>query len=267
MALGMVFLLAMGEIDLSVGSNYALIMVIVALAISHGLNPWLGVVLGIVGGALLGMFNGFIANLFKLPVLIVSLGTLTAYAGIASYITNDNTISISSSSFTRLLGNSYFSVAFIVYPFVVLTILLSVLFRLTRYGFSIRAIGSNPRAAVLSGYRVARIRLITTGLVGALCGVSGMLTLAYFAAADPDQGSNYEISVIAAAVIGGTALVGGSGTVGGALLGALLISLIGSALIQFGVSANASDIVTGAVIIAAVCLDSVIRRARTNSKA
>jgi ribose transport system permease protein len=266
MAIGMVFLLAMGEVDLSVGSNYALTMVIIAIWVSHGLNAWIGAVLGILVGGLLGMVNGLIANIFRLPVLIVSLGTLTAYSGLAYYVTNDNTISISNpGSFFSIVGKNYLSVSFIVYAFVVLTILLSLVFRMTRFGFAVRAIGANPRAAVLSGYRVGVIRLMTTGLLGALCGAAAMLTLAFFAAADPSQGGSYNIEVIAAAIIGGTALTGGSGTVGGALLGALLISLISSSLIQFGISANASGIVTGVVIIAAVCLDATIRRARSRA--
>jgi ribose transport system permease protein len=115
--------------------------------------------------------------------------------------------------------------------------------------------------------RINRLRIMVTALSGLTCGIAAMLTFAYFGAADPSQGNGYEIQVIAAAIIGGTSLVGGSGTVWGALLGALLISLISAALIQFGVSANASYVVTGTVIVAAVGLDALIRRARNRTRA
>lgn len=264
MSLGMVFLLAMREIDLSVGSMYGLTIVIAALMIQHGWNPWLAAATGIVSGAVLGAVNGIVASLFRVPVLIVTLGSLTAYSGISNALTKSQTISLpATGAFFDKVGGSYFQVPFMVYAAVVFAIVLSVVFNRTRFGFAVKSIGANPRAAELSGYRITRMRIAVTTLSGALCGVAGMLTLAYFGAADPSQGNGYEIQVIAAAIIGGTSLLGGSGTVLGALLGAVLISLIQAALIQFGVSANLGYIVTGVVIVAAVGLDSTIRRLRT----
>jgi ribose transport system permease protein len=99
-------------------------------------------------------------------------------------------------------------------------------------------------------------------LVGGLGGISGMLTLAFFSTADPNLGTGYELQAIAAAIIGGTALSGGQGTVVGALVGSLVIGVIGSGIVQFGVSANWSIFVTGAMIIVAVAIDALIRRRR-----
>jgi ribose transport system permease protein len=267
MSLGTVFLLAMREMDLSVGSIYGLSIVIAGLLVEHGNSPWVAALAGIVVATLLGALNGLIASLFRLPVLIITLGSLTAYAGISAVLTGSQTITLQASGFFfNDIGGTYFHVPFMVYAFVALAAALSVFFHRTRFGFAVRSAGANPRAAVLAGYRIDRLRVLVTALSGALCGIAGMLTLAYFGAADPSQGNGYEIQVIAAAIIGGTSLVGGSGTVWGALLGALLISLIQASLIQFGVSANASYVVTGTVIVAAVGLDAMIRRARTRRR-
>ncbi len=267
MSLGTVFLLAMREIDLSVGSLYGLSIVAAGLLVQHGTSPWLAAAAGIAAATALGAVNGILASFFRLPVLIITLGTLTAYAGISAVLTNSQTITLTATgAFFTDLGGTYLRVPLMVYAFVVLAAVLSVFFHRTRFGFAVRSAGANPRAAVLAGYRIDRMRVMVTALSGALCGVSGMLTLAYFGAADPSQGNGYEIQVIAAAIIGGTSLVGGSGTVWGALLGALLISLIQAALIQFGVGANASYVVTGTVIVAAVGLDALIRRARARPR-
>jgi|HubBroStandDraft_6_1064221.scaffolds.fasta_scaffold10590_3 ribose transport system permease protein len=268
MSLGTVFLLAMREMDLSVGSIYGLAIVAAGLLVEHHTNPWVAAIAGIVLAIVLGAVNGVIASTFQLPVLIITLGTLTAYMGISAVLTGNTTISVNATgAFFTDLGGTYLHVPLMVYAFVVLAALLSVLFRRTRFGFAVRSAGANPRAAVLAGYRINRLRIMVTALSGLTCGIAAMLTFAYFGAADPSQGNGYEIQVIAAAIIGGTSLVGGSGTVWGALLGALLISLISAALIQFGVSANASYVVTGTVIVAAVGLDALIRRARNRTRA
>jgi ribose transport system permease protein len=261
-ALGMVFLLAMREIDISVGGNYAVCTVVIAVLARDGMNPWIAAVLGVILGTLLGGINGVLANFFKLPVIIISLGTFTAYGGIALVVSKSSPISgqPTENSFYRWLGTNYLRVPALVWLFIVACIVLTVVFRSTRFGFAVRAVGSNEEAARLTGYPIGRIRLQVTMLVGALCGISGAFTLAYFGAADPGVGNGFEISVIAAAIIGGTGLAGGAGTVPGALFGALIISTIAGGLTQFGVSADWSDFVTGAVIVGAVGFDAIVRR-------
>ena len=261
-ALGMVFLLAMREIDISVGGNYAVCTVVTAVIIRDGLNPWIAAVLGVALGVALGAINGVLANLFRLPIIIVSLGTLTAYLGTALVVTNSSPIGgqPTNNTFYTWLGRTYLKVPAVCWLFVVLCVVLTVVFRSTRFGFAIRAVGSNEEAARLTGYAINRLRLTVTMMVGALCGLSGVFTLAYFGAADPGVGTGYELSVIAAAIIGGTGLAGGSGSVPGALLGALIISSIAGGLTQFGVPANWGNLVTGAVIVIAVGFDAIVRR-------
>jgi ribose transport system permease protein len=264
MALAMVFLLAMGELDLSVGGTYVLSTLLGAIFIRDGLDPWIGAILCIAIGGGLGAINGLLANALRIPVIIVTLGTLSAYRGAGLIVSHSGSVGGQPlhHSFYRIAGGTYFKVPASVWMFVFATIVLSILFTKTRYGFAVRAIGANKQAARLSGYPVDRIRLLTTTLVGVLAGLSAAMTLAFFGAADPNLGIGYELQVIAAAIIGGTAVTGGSGSVVGAFMGALIISVIGAGLIQFGVSSEWSVFVTGVIIVGAVAFDALVRRRR-----
>lgn len=264
MALAMVFLLAMGEIDLSVGGIYVLSTLLGAILIKDGLDPWLGGALCIVIGAALGGTNGLVANILRVPVIIVTLGTLSAYRGLGLIVSGSNSVGDQplDHSFYRIAGGAYLKVPASVWLFVLATIVLSILFTKTRFGFAVRAIGANREAARLSGYPVGRIRVLATMLVGALAGLSAAMTVAFFGAADPNLGTGYELQVIAAAIIGGTSIAGGSGSVVGAFMGALIISVIGAGLIQFGVSSEWSVFVTGMIIVGAVAVDALVRRRR-----
>jgi ribose transport system permease protein len=155
----------------------------------------------------------------------------------------------------------------VIWVFIALTIILSVVYRATRYGYLVRAIGSNSRAARLSGIPIPRMRLITLTLMGGLCGVSAMLTLAFFSTADPNLGAGYELQAIAAAIIGGTALSGGRGTILGAAIGSVVIAVIATGITRFGISANYSTFVTGAMILLAVGVDALIRRRQARRSA
>lgn len=261
-AMGVVFLLAMRELDLSVGSNYGVCSVVAAVMARDGLNPWVAAILGVLLGVALGAVNGILANRFKLPIIIISLGTLSAYQGVTQVVSHSSPISGQpvGSSFYGVLGASYFKVPAIVWLFVVLCVVLTFVFRSTRFGYAVRAVGSNEEAARLTGYNIHRVRLTVCMLVGGLCGLSGVFTLAYFGAADPNLGTGYELTVIAAAIIGGTGLAGGAGSVPGALLGALIISVIGGGLTQLGVPSDWGHFATGVVIVLAVGFDAVVRR-------
>jgi ribose transport system permease protein len=263
-AFGMVFLLSMRELDLSVGSILAMTVVAPAILMAHGVNPWLAAATGLIIGGLLGAVNGVLVALLNVPTIIVTLGTLSMYSGLVLTISGGNQISgiPVNSSFFNVVGGSVFHVPFSVVTVVILGIVCHILYRHTRFGILVRAIGANPKAAAASGIPIALNRLLALVLVGTLCGVSGALTLGYFQAADPTVGTGLELQVIAAAIIGGTALSGGSGTIFGAFLGALLIEVISSGLAEFQVPANWSTFVTGAVIIVAVALDNIVRRQR-----
>ena len=263
MALGIVFLLSMGEIDLSIGALYAVCINASAIMMSEwGWDPWIAALAGVILGLLLGAFNGFLANVLGLPAIIITLGTLSLFRGLALIISGGRFVYgiPREHAFFQIFGSEPLGIPMVIWIFALLTIVLSVLYRSTRYGYIVRAIGSNSRAALLSGIPIKRTRLITLTLMGGLCGISAMLTLAFFSTADPNLGTGYELQAIAAAIIGGTALSGGRGTVLGAAIGSVVIAVIGSGITRFGISANYSTFVTGAMILLAVGVDALIRR-------
>jgi ribose transport system permease protein len=263
MALGIVFLLSMGEIDLSIGALYAVCINAAAIMMTEwGWDPWLGAAAGVTLGLLLGAFNGVLANLFGLPAIIITLGTLSLFRGLALIISGGRFVYgiPREHAFFEIFGSAPMGVPMVIWVFAALTLILAVVYRSTRYGYLVRSIGSNARAARLSGIPIARMRLITLTLMGGLCGISAMLTLAFFSTADPNLGTGYELQAIAAAIIGGTALSGGRGTVIGAAIGAVVIAVIGSGITRFGISANYSTFVTGAMILLAVGVDALVRR-------
>lgn len=262
-AYGMVYLLAMTEIDLSVGGIYALSIMLAAKWMSS-INPWLAALLAIVVAIALGAANGVLANVFRIPVIIITLGTLSMYRGLVQVVSDGKPatgIPLDSSFFSKL-GENTLGIPTSAWIVVILGIILTFVFRKTRFGAMVRATGSNHAAAEFSGIPTRRIRLYALMLTGGLAGIAGVLSLAYFQGADPTIGAGYELQVIAAAIIGGTAVSGGTGTVPGALIGALIVAVINSGLIFFSIDSNWTNFVTGAVIVVAVGSDALVRRRR-----
>jgi ribose transport system permease protein len=165
-------------------------------------------------------------------------------------------------SFFTVLGGTEFGLATSVWVFFAVIVLLTVILRMTPFGYRVRSIGSNPEAAVFSGISIALVRVQALVLIGLLAGLGGALGLAFFISGDPNIGTGFELQAIAAAVIGGTPLRGGSGTAFGAAVGAVLLSVVSSGLVFFNVPLNWTAFATGAVILLAVALDSLVRHRR-----
>jgi ribose transport system permease protein len=264
MAFGMVFLITMREFDLSVGSTYAVTILLAADLMSDGMSPWLAAGAGLAAGVGLGLLTGLIARVLGVSVFIVSLGALSLYRGSAQVLTDGRPVSglPLESTFFTVLGGTVGPVPAAAIVALVLLVVLHVVFTRTRFGSQVRSIGSNPEAAAFAGLRLQRVRTYVLMLLGLLAGVSGMMTLAHFGSADPTLGSGYELTVIAAVVIGATPLSGGRGSIVGAALGALIIQIIQSGLVFYRINPIWSTFTTGAVIIGAVALDAVMRRRR-----
>jgi ribose transport system permease protein len=262
-AFGMVFLVAMVEIDLSVGGIFATASSLAALLIkTHHLDPWIAVMAALVAGIVLGALNGILSTLLKVPLIIVSLGTLSAYFGLHLILSDGKAVYglPKDHPFFTLLGGDVFGLPVSVWMSIGCAIVLYFLFGYTRFGAIVRAIGSNPAAAEFIGVNIGLTRICVTALVGLLAALSGIMTLAYFRAVDTSSGRDLGLQVIAAVVIGGTSLAGGSGTIIGAALGVLIITAIDSGLVFYGVNLNYSEFVTGAVILGAIALDRISKR-------
>jgi ribose transport system permease protein len=264
-AFGMVYLVAMVEIDLSVGGIFAVASSLSALLIKfHHVDPWIAVVLALLAGVVLGGLNGVLTSLLKVPLIIVSLGTLSAYFGLHLILSDGKAIYglPKNHPFFQIFGNDFLGLPASVWTAIACAVVLYFVFAHTRFGATVRAIGSNPAAAEFIGVRIGLVRIYATALVGFLSALSGIMTLAYFKAVDTSSGRSLGLQVIAAVVIGGTSLAGGSGTIIGAALGVLIITTIDSGLVFYNVNLNYSEFVTGIVIIGAIALDRIAKRRR-----
>lgn len=265
-----------GGIDLSVGSVLALAGVVAALLVKAGIPVPLGMLAGIIVGALCGAVNGLAVTKLKLPPFIATLGMMLVARGLALQITGARAVSGLGESFGELGNGALFrmveigadgfpNVIFpgIPYPviiMVVLAIAVAVMLSRTTLGRHIYAVGSNSEAARLSGVHVARVTLFTYVLSGTLAGLTGCVLMSRLVTAQPNEGVMYELDAIASAVIGGTSLMGGVGTISGTVIGAFVIGILRNGLNMNGVSAFTQQIIIGLVILLTVWIDQIRNR-------
>jgi len=268
LAAGMAYLIAMREIDLSVGSMFGLCLISVALFIRSGINPWLAALGGIVVGGALGAVNATIVAYIRIPTIVATLATLSVYRGLTSGVTGgDQVVNLPvDNSFFTVMGGKVGDVPMAVIVLAVVVLVVSLVLHHTPFGYRVLAIGSNPEAAAFSGISVVRVRAQVLILTGVLAGIAGVLGLAFFTSGDPNIGLGFELQAIAAAVIGGTPLRGGSATVLGAAFGAILLNVVASGLSYFSIPANWTNFATGMVILLAVGVDSFVRSRREAQK-
>jgi ribose transport system permease protein len=247
---------------------FGLTLISAALFMQHGMNPWLAALLGILLGCAMGLINAILVQFIAIPAIVATLATLSVYRGLSQALSGGEQVTglPAENSFFTFLGGDVLGIPTSVWVLVIVAGALTAVLRFTPYGYRVRSIGSNPEAATFSGISIPRVRVQTLVLIGGLCGLSGMLGLAFFISGDPNIGSGFELTAIAAAVIGGTPLRGGSATVVGAVLGSILLSAVNSGLAYFDVPVNWSSFATGAVILAAVALDSLIRGRRRHRR-
>jgi ribose/xylose/arabinose/galactoside ABC-type transport system permease subunit len=264
LAIGMVFALAMREVDLSVGGTYALTIVVGALLIRGGLDPWLAAALAVLLGGVLGVGNGLFTTYVRVPSFIATLGTLSLYQGLALALSKGQQVGglDQNHPLFQVIGGKVLGLPGAVWALILTAAVMTVVFTQTRFGAQVRAVGSNPEAAAFTGIAVNRVRIMALTVTGLLAGLSGVLALSFFVAGDPTVGRGYELMAIAAAIIGGTPLRGGTGSVPGAAVGSLILSVVAASLVFFSVPINWTTFATGAVILSAVALDSGLRQAR-----
>ena len=272
LAIGMVYLLAIREIDLSVGWIFNFSAVFAGLLMVAGIDPWVAAFLGVAFGAGLGLFNGLLAVGLRLPAIIVTLGTYSMFQGLSLVVNGGRAVvpPDQSTSFFTVVSTKVFGIVPVAaLVFVVLAIVMHFVLHRTKFGYRVQAVGSNPEAAELAGISNNMVRLQTLVLMGAIGGLSGAMYIGFRGAIDPQEGSDFVLVVVAAVIIGGAPLSGGYGTVIGAVVGMLMIQVISRGLIFFGIDATWSTFVTGAVIVIAVVLDQLVKwqRSRALSRA
>lgn len=252
MAIGLVFVLSAGEIDLSFGSTVAVSALTAALVLQSA--PLIvGVLAGLGVGLAIGLFNGVFVAYFRLPSFLVTLATMGLFAGIARSLTNLRSIPVINDTFTGIFGSGkLYSIPSLVIWTILAVLIGHIVYRHTRFGAHVLAVGDNARAAQVSGIRVARIRLYALTVCGGLAGLAGLLYAGRLQAAKYTLGESDLMTVIAAVIVGGTSLYGGKGSVIGALLGSLMMGMLNNGLILMGLAVSDQMIVRGIIILVAV---------------
>lgn len=260
LALGQMTVILTKSIDLSVAANLAFTGMAVAMldAAYPGLPLALLIVIAIGIGAVLGAINGFLVWLLQIPPIVVTLGTLTIYRGMAFVLSGGSWVNAHQMT-PDFLGLPRISVMGLpVLSWAAIAIVFLIWFVLTRtpFGRSTYAAGGNPTAAVYAGIDVGRARFLAFVLSGALAGLSGYLWVSRYAVAYVDIAAGFELDSVAANVIGGVSIAGGIGSVIGTVLGALFLGVIKNALPVIGISPFAQMAISGVVIVLAVVFNA-----------
>jgi rhamnose transport system permease protein len=262
MALTMTMIVIAGEIDLSVASVLGLASALLGYSWSHGLPLGAAIALVLLVGALCGLINGLAVTRLGLPSLVVTLGTLALFRGLAYVILGDQAVSDFPDAFTNF-GFGNVPGTLIPWPFVVfagLALIFSLLLHGTTLGRQIYAIGSNREAARFAGIRVERIKLLLFTLSGLASALAGVIFTARFASSRADNALGFELDVVTIVLLGGVNIFGGSGSLPGVILSLFIIGVLRNALGLADISGDIQNIAVGALLIASVLGPNLVRR-------
>ncbi|MEO6115310.1 MAG: ABC transporter permease [Pseudolysinimonas sp.] len=274
-SVGMTFVIVTGGIDLSVGSVLVFSGVIAAKTMGAGTNEgatadWprilLGIAAGIAAGLVWGLVNGALVAFAKVPPLIATLGTLGAAYGLSLIIANGQDLRGVPDKFTGTIGlGTLGGIPWLVIIGALVTAAGALVLSQTRFGRYTTAVGSNPEAARRVGINVRGHLLKVYALQGALAGLAGVLSLAYFTTTTITGQTSLNLAAITAVVIGGTSLFGGRGSVLGSAVGVFIPSVLASGLIIVGVQSYWQNVALGLVLVAAVFIDQLRRQSRSRA--
>ncbi len=265
-AMAQMLVLVGRHVDLSIGSMLGFSAMVVGLMYREFPDLWwvIGFPIAIATGAVLGIFNGLLVTIFKLPSIIVTLGTLSLYRGLTFIISDARQINRSDiPSELKLMSRTspVFDIPWIILIAFGIALMTYVIARHTQLGRQIYALGSNPEAAPLRGIDVTKVTLVVFALSGALSGLAGILYASRWGFVNPSNtGAGFEFQVIAAVVIGGVSINGGVGTVMGTVLGVLLLGCVAAALPLLGIPGSTQNAIYGSVILIALLIDRSVRQ-------
>lgn len=260
---GMALVMLSGGIDLSVGSVAALCGALAAGFVSrNGFPLELAFSLALLAGFGLGLINGSLVVFGKLPPFVATLAMLGVARGLTLVYSNSQPISGLGDAFTFWGRGAFFDIPMPVIVWVAVVLVVTWMLTQTRFGLHIYAVGGNEDTARLAGVPVKRVKLLTYGFSGLLAALAGILLTARIYSAQPQAASGLELEAITAAVLGGVSLFGGVGNIPSAVLGALLVGILGNGMNLLRVPSYPQQMIEGAVLIAAVAFDMFTQRAK-----
>ena len=258
-ALGMTVVIISAGIDLSVGSVLCLSAMVLAILLNAGYSLWLSSIVALAAALFVGAINGMLIAYVRIPPFVVTLGMLSVARSAAMVLSQNKMIYQFGPDQDEFfwLGGSTFGIAHPVLALAILAILTGLALKWTRWGSHIFAIGSNEKAAVLTGIAVRRTKISVYMFSALFAGIAGVLEAGWLGGVTTNLGQSMELSVIAAAVIGGANLMGGAGTVFGSVVGAALIEIIRNSLTLLGISTFWQGAFVGSFIVMAVAFDRI----------
>lgn len=255
MAIGMMDLFVAGQMDMSIGSILALSGGVTALMLKQNAPVWAAVLVGLLVGAAVGVFNGFTVAVLGVSSFVTTLASQSMGRGLVLVFMNGKNIGNLPKSFTWIGQNKIGPVQLPIVYMVIMVIIGDILLRKSRFFRQYYYIGGNFKAARLSGIQVSKMNIINYTIMGVLAGFAGIVTAARLGSASTTAGSGMEFKVITAVIIGGASMSGGEGSVIGGLLGCTLMALISNAMTLLNVNVYWQTFVTGLALLIAVLID------------
>lgn len=265
MAVAGTFVMAAGQIDLTVGAVAAMTAMFVSLILEKTNSIILALAVGLLFGCTIGAINGVLVTKFRLPAFLATMGMMQIVRGSAMWITDTAAVPISNKTFCNIFGIGNVGPIPVLVIWTILFYIAGVaVFNKTPFGRHILATGGNEMSAQYSGINTMKVKIAAFMMSGAFAAFAGIMYAARLQAGRYSYGDGDEMSVIAAVVIGGTSMSGGTGSVIGALFGSVLMGMINNALILANLSSAQQTIVKGAIIVLAVAISNIANRKKTN---
>ncbi len=266
-AVTMTFVIAIGEIDLSVGSTIGLSGLMAALVLQSTDNIPLAILAALAVGLVVGLINGLLIVALNLPSFLVTLGMQMVLVGTSMWITNTTAIPIGNTTFTFIFGGGSIGKL----PLLLLWVLITgavgyIVLNRTPYGKKVLAVGGNATSARYSGINVKKIVVYVFVYSSLMAALGGMLYAGRMSSGRYTFGDGLELDAIASVILGGTSMAGGNGSIVGAIIGSLLIGTINNGLMFFGLSTAQQTVAKGAIIILSVALSALVSLHDNNNK-
>lgn len=261
MTLPMTLIIIAGEIDLSVASVLGLTSVVLGLLWSRGYPMWLAIGAGLLVGLVAGYFNGLLVTKLALPSLVITIGTLALYRGLAYVVLGDQAVSNFPVAFTNLgfgtIPGTQLPWSSLI--FVILVVIFVVLVHVSRWGRQLYAMGNNKEAARFSGINVNRVKLLLFILSGLIASLAGVIFTARFSSARPDNAVGFELYVVTVVLLGGVDIFGGRGSLLGVMLAIFIVGVLQNALSLVNISGDIQSLAIGLLLIFSVLGPNVAR--------
>lgn len=266
-AVTMTFVIAIGEIDLSIGSTIGLSGLMAALVLQSTDNIPLAILAALAVGLVVGLINGLLIVALNLPSFLVTLGMQMVLVGTSMWITNTTAIPIGNTTFTFIFGGGSIGKL----PLLLLWVLITgavgyIVLNRTPYGKKVLAVGGNATSARYSGINVKKIVVYVFVYSSLMAALGGMLYAGRMSSGRYTFGDGLELDAIASVILGGTSMAGGNGSIVGAIIGSLLIGTINNGLMFFGLSTAQQTVAKGAIIILSVALSALVSLRDNNNK-